>query len=161
MDESEQVYVSAIETPLGILEVRAEEEGIRTIEFVEEAATGYPPVEAEDMQQLVDYFAGKRKTFDLKLAPKGTEFQQSVWEKLAEIPYGVTVSYLDIAKKIGNPKSTRAVGGANGKNPIALVLPCHRVIGSNQKLTGYGSGIWRKKWLLEFEKYGTQTSLFE
>ena len=102
-------------------------------------------------QQLDEYFAGERKVFDIKLAPKGTPFQQSVLAALQDIPYGETRSYGEIAVAIGNPKSVRAVGSANGNNPIALIIPCHRVIGSNGSLTGFGGGLETKRFLLEFE----------
>ena len=103
-------------------------------------------------QQLDEYFAGKRMTFDLLLAPKGTEFQQKVWSALQDIPYGEVYTYQDIAAAIGNPKGCQAVGGANGKNPIAIIIPCHRVIGKNGKLVGYAGGMENKKFLLELEK---------
>lgn len=103
------------------------------------------------MQQLDDYFAGKLKTFDLPLAPKGTDFQQQVWRALLEIPYGETWSYGQLAKHIGRPKASRAVGAANGINPIPVIVPCHRVIGSNGKLTGFGGGVETKAFLLELE----------
>lgn len=101
--------------------------------------------------QLTEYFAGKRKVFDLPLEPHGTEFQKKVWQALREIPYGTTCSYGEIAAKIGNPKASRAVGGANNKNPIAIVVPCHRVIGANGSLVGYASGLQTKEALLKLE----------
>jgi methylated-DNA-[protein]-cysteine S-methyltransferase len=111
--------------------------------------------EADDLtpakQQLGEYFAGKRRVFDLKLAPQGTDFQMRVWKALQEIPYGETVSYLHIATRIGQPSAVRAVGAANGKNPIGIIIPCHRVIGAAGQLVGYGGGLPRKKWLLEHE----------
>lgn len=103
------------------------------------------------MTQLTEYFSGRRKDFDLPLAASGTAFQQSVWQALREIPFGQTASYLDLAQSIKNPKAVRAVGSANGKNPISIVVPCHRVIGTNGKLTGYAGGLDRKLWLLEHE----------
>lgn len=103
-------------------------------------------------EQLVDYLAGKRKTFDLPLAPKGTEFQQNVWKALQEIPYGETRSYGDIAKRIDNPKAYRAVGMSNNKNPLPIFIPCHRVIGTNGKLVGYAGGLAIKEYLLKLEK---------
>ena len=106
----------------------------------------------ECKQQLDEYFAGERMTFDLPLAPKGTDFQQKVWSALQEIPYGEACTYQDIAAAIGNPKGCQAVGGANGKNPIAIIIPCHRVIGKNGKLVGYAGGMENKKFLLELEK---------
>jgi methylated-DNA-[protein]-cysteine S-methyltransferase len=107
-------------------------------------------------QQVAEFFAGSRKQFDFPLDPIGTDFQKSVWRELIKIPFGETRSYLQIAKKIGQPTATRAVGAANGANPIALIIPCHRVIGSNGKLTGYGGGLEMKARLLDFE----QGSLF-
>lgn len=101
--------------------------------------------------QLTEYFAGKRKVFDLPLDPQGTEFQKRVWQALREIPYGTTCSYGEIAAKVGNPKASRAVGGANNKNPIAIVIPCHRVIGANGSLVGYASGLQTKEALLKLE----------
>ncbi|MCK5677367.1 MAG: methylated-DNA--[protein]-cysteine S-methyltransferase, partial [Flavobacteriaceae bacterium] len=99
-------------------------------------------------------------SFDLKLNPQGTDFQQNVWNELQRIPYGKTTSYLDQSKKMGNVKAIRAIASANGKNPIWIIIPCHRVIGSDGSLTGYAGGLWRKKWLLEHENPTKQTSLF-
>ena len=107
---------------------------------------------SECRNQLEEYFTEKRMTFDLPLAPKGTEFQQKVWSALQGIPYGEVYTYKDIAVAIGNPKGCQAVGGANGKNPIAIIIPCHRVIGKNGKLVGYAGGMENKKFLLELEK---------
>jgi len=103
-------------------------------------------------RQLEEYFTGKRKTFDLPLAPKGTEFQQKVWKALQEIPYGETRTYGEIAAAIGNPKAARAVGMANNKNPIGILVPCHRVVGANGKLVGYAGGMEKKEFLLELER---------
>jgi methylated-DNA-[protein]-cysteine S-methyltransferase len=113
------------------------------------------------VRQLDDYFSGKRRDFDMALAPVGTEFQMRVWAALREIPYGETWSYLELATRIGNPKACRAVGLANGRNPIAVVVPCHRVIGANGSLTGYGGGMDRKRLLLDLERStaGTQLEL--
>ncbi|MBL8954533.1 MAG: methylated-DNA--[protein]-cysteine S-methyltransferase [Myxococcaceae bacterium] len=102
-------------------------------------------------KQLAEYFAGERETFDLPLEPRGTGFQRAVWKALGEIAFGETVSYAHIAKKIGRPKAVRAVGAANGQNPISLIIPCHRVIGADGSLTGYGGGLPKKKWLLQHE----------
>jgi methylated-DNA-[protein]-cysteine S-methyltransferase len=104
------------------------------------------------VDQLDDYFAGKRRDFDLPLAPSGTDFQLRVWAALREIPYGETWSYLELATKVGNPKACRAVGLANGRNPIAVIVPCHRVIGADGSLTGYGGGVDRKRLLLDLER---------
>jgi methylated-DNA-[protein]-cysteine S-methyltransferase len=106
----------------------------------------------ECVKQIDEYFKGKRENFFLNLQPQGTDFQRSVWRQLEKIPYGKTVSYREIAGAIGKPDACRAVGNANGRNPIALVIPCHRVIGSDGSLTGYGGGLWRKRWLIGFEK---------
>lgn len=105
----------------------------------------------ECIKQLDEYFSGERKIFHIDVILKGTEFQRKVWNALKDIPYGVTVSYAVIAEKIGNKKAVRAVGNANNKNPMSIIIPCHRVIGSDGSLTGYGGGLWRKKWLLEHE----------
>jgi methylated-DNA-[protein]-cysteine S-methyltransferase len=114
---------------------------------------------AEAARQLAEYFAGDRRTFDLPLAPRGTEFQLRVWRALRDIPFGETTSYGDLALRLGDPRATRAVGAANGRNPISIIVPCHRVIGADRSLTGFGGGIGRKRWLLEHEARtaGTQT----
>ncbi len=106
----------------------------------------------QTIKQLDEYFRGKRKKFELPLNPKGTEFQKKVWLQLMKIPYGKTATYKDIATLIGNPNASRAVGNANNKNPIAIIIPCHRVIGSNNKLTGYAGGLDKKEKLLNLEK---------
>jgi len=106
---------------------------------------------ADAAAQLHEYFRGERRTFDLKLAPRGTEFQQDVWRALQRIPYGATRSYAEVAREIGRPAALRAVGAANGANPIPIVIPCHRVVGSNGSLTGFGGGIETKRWLLALE----------
>lgn len=103
------------------------------------------------VDQLQAYFSGQRKNFDLPLAPTGTAFQKTVWQALCGIPYGQTISYGELAQRIGNPKACRAVGLANGRNPISIIVPCHRVIGANGTLTGYGGGLPRKRWLLQHE----------
>ena len=111
--------------------------------------------------QLAEYFAGSRTAFDLELAPHGTTFQQSVWAALETIPYGATASYREIAVAVGNPNATRAVGMANNRNPIALVIPCHRVIGADGSLTGYGGGLEMKTWLLEHERTVVERGLVQ
>ncbi|MDP5044935.1 MAG: methylated-DNA--[protein]-cysteine S-methyltransferase, partial [Leeuwenhoekiella sp.] len=110
--------------------------------------------------QLEHYFTGDLKDFNLKLNLQGTDFQKKVWLQLARIPFGKTTSYLQMAKDLGDPKVIRAAATANGKNPIAIIVPCHRVIGSDHSMTGYAGGIWRKKWLLEHESPVTQQTLF-
>ena len=112
------------------------------------------------VQQLDEYFTGNRKEFELTLSPKGTEFQGKVWTELLKVPFGKTRSYLEQSKKLGDVKAIRAVASANGRNPISIIIPCHRIIGSDGSLTGYAGGIWRKKWLLEHESGNKQQSLF-
>lgn len=122
--------------------------------------TNAPPVLQECIDQLIAYFEGKRIDFTVPVEQPGTPFQQRVWAELLSIPYGKTISYLTLAKRLGDPKAIRAAASTNGKNNIAILVPCHRVIGSNNDLVGYASGIWRKKWLLELENkitYGVQT----
>ncbi len=149
-------------SPIGILEITGSDSGVSSISFVDDAIDhGETPVALEDcVSQLDEYFSGKRKEFSLNLDLRGTEFQKRVWRELQKIPFGKTVSYLDIALAVGTSESTRAVGRANGQNPIVIVIPCHRVIGSDGSLTGYGGGLWRKRWLLDFESGTPQPSLF-
>ena len=157
----ETVYINS---PLGITKIIGDENGIAVISVSDvgtnEVSAEVPKVLKEAVSQLDEYFEGKRTDFDLKLNPKGTDFQQKVWKALLEIPYGKTVSYMDQTKKLGDIKAIRAVASANGKNPVWIVVPCHRVIGTNGSLTGYAGEIWRKKWLLEHENPSKQQSLF-
>ena len=145
-------YIENFATPLGTMEVEATDDAVLSIHFVDQARPEIPnAVTKVAKQQLVEYFAGDREEFDLPLSPEGTEFQRSVWQALSTIEFGTTCSYSDIANQIKNPKAVRAVGSANGKNPLTIVVPCHRVIGSNGSLTGYASGTDRKQWLLNHE----------
>ncbi|HYC88747.1 MAG TPA: methylated-DNA--[protein]-cysteine S-methyltransferase [Thermoanaerobaculia bacterium] len=143
-----------IETPIGPLHAVFDEEE-RLAELGFQRRTGFSPsmggLKPALRSQLLEYFEGRRKTFDFPLAPKGTPFQLAVWNALLEIPYGDTVTYAELARRIGRPAAIRAVGAANGANPIPVIIPCHRVIGSNGTLTGYGGGIERKQWLLALE----------
>jgi methylated-DNA-[protein]-cysteine S-methyltransferase len=119
-----------------------------------------PPLIIQCIEQLIQYFHGQRRVFELPISQPGTSFQQEVWGHLMTIPYAKTISYIQLAIKTGDPKATRAVASANGKNNVAIIIPCHRVIGANKDLVGYGGGLWRKKWLLEHEMkvaYGVQT----
>lgn len=138
----------------GILEIIEEENGISSINFVEKIENSFETEEVKRcIQQLKEYFLGKRREFDIKLDIRiGTEFQQKAWKVLMEIPYGETRSYQEQAITIGNPKAVRAIGGANNKNPISIIIPCHRVIGKNNKLVGYGGGLLKKEFLLNLEK---------
>ena len=151
-----------IKTSLGIATIIGDENGISVISVLDEGviSTTIPAVLQEAVLQLNDYFEGKRTDFDFTLNPKGTEFQQKVWKGLLEIPFGKTCSYMDLSKKLGDVKAIRAVASANGKNPLWIVVPCHRVIGTDGSLTGYAGGLWRKKWLLEHENPTTQQTLF-
>jgi methylated-DNA-[protein]-cysteine S-methyltransferase len=142
-------------SPIGPVEVSGTQEAIMSVGFVKRRLPDdrdLPECVKEGIRQLDEYFKGIRKRFSLKLLPRGTPFQKRVWQQLKKIPYGKTASYGDVARAIGKPHAFRAVGGANNKNPIGIIIPCHRVIGSNGKMVGYGSGIWRKEWLLEHEQ---------
>lgn len=151
-----------IKTPLGIAKIVGDENGISLISILDEGvvSSNIPTILQEAVSQFNDYFEGKRNDFTFKLNPSGTEFQQKVWAALLEIPFGKTMSYLELSKKLGDVKAIRAVASANGKNPIWIVVPCHRVIGTDGSLTGYAGGLWRKKWLLEHENPTAQGSLF-
>ncbi|HEY6341450.1 MAG TPA: methylated-DNA--[protein]-cysteine S-methyltransferase [Bryobacteraceae bacterium] len=149
-----------LETPIGKLLIAGDGETVRIIAFPKngrardpqpgwiEGSTG---ATEETVRQLREYFAGRRREFELPLDPEGTEFQKNVWRELQGIPYGRTISYGELARRIGNPKASRAVGAANGANPIPIVIPCHRVIGANGKLTGFGGGLPIKEKLLDLE----------
>jgi methylated-DNA-[protein]-cysteine S-methyltransferase len=142
-------------SPLGPIEIVGVQDSIISLDFVDQAPAGdadLPFCLKTCLRQLDEYFNGERKAFLLNLAPQGTPFQKQVWRQLEKIPYGDVVSYAEIAKIIGKPKACRAVGNANGRNPIAVIIPCHRVIGSDGGLTGYGGGLWRKEWLLKHER---------
>ena len=151
-----------IKTPLGIAKIVGDENGISIISVLDEGelSTTIPSILQEAVSQLNDYFEGNRNDFTFKLNPAGTNFQQKVWKGLLEIPFGKTMSYMELSKKLGDVKAIRAVASANGKNPLWIVVPCHRVIGTDGSLTGYAGGLWRKKWLLEHENPTTQGSLF-
>ncbi len=148
-----------IATPVGCLHLTGDDIGLRTVAFCRGAHPVSvarfipdPSLIGDAIRQLRAYFAGELENFDLPLAPEGTPFQRKVWDELCKIPYGETISYGELAKRIGNPNASRAVGLANGSNPIPIVIPCHRVIGSNGQLTGYGGGLPIKEKLLALEK---------
>jgi methylated-DNA-[protein]-cysteine S-methyltransferase len=152
-----------IRTSLGISKIEGDEHGLNAIRVLDsdEPLTEVIPEVLEDaVYQLREYFEGKRKVFSLTLNPEGTEFQKKVWKALLDIPFGKTISYLELAKLLGDVKAIRAVAAANGKNPLWIVVPCHRVIGSDGSLTGYAGGLHRKKWLLAHESPAKQQSLF-
>ena len=154
--EEQKIYGEIYESPVGALTILAEKKGIRAIKFGEDEevkSTG----KANEMtrwavKELEEYFKGKRTKFEIPLNPKGTEFMKKVWKELLNIPYGEVRTYKEIAEKIGNSKASRAVGMANNKNPIPIIIPCHRVIGSNNKLVGYALGLDMKKYLLDLER---------
>jgi len=151
---TETIYKDYYESEIGLIEITASGSALKTLYFVnerDEDGSGSNDVLSDTKLQLDEYFSGKRRKFTIPLDPDGTDFQKLVWEELRKIPYGKTVSYLDIAKKLNNVGAIRAVGSANGRNRISIILPCHRVIGSDGKLTGYAGGIWRKEWLLQHE----------
>lgn len=151
-----------IQTPLGIAKIEGNENGISVVSVTQEGelSSKIPKNLKQAVTQLNEYFEGKRKEFTFLINPQGTEFQQKVWQELLKIPFGKTMSYLDLSKKLGDVKAIRAVASANGKNPLWIVVPCHRVIGTDGSLTGYAGGLWRKKWLLEHENPIKQQSLF-
>lgn len=145
-------YMSQLHTPTGYLRFYANETAVTEIKFYDDSSSeNANEISALAKTQMQEYLAGTRHAFDLPLAPKGTEFQMRVWDQLLHVAYGQTASYLDIAKALNKPTACRAVGAANGKNPIAIVIPCHRVIGANGKLTGYAGGLPRKSFLLSLE----------
>lgn len=154
------MHYDIIESPIGPILLAGDEKGLKRVIFLKDKRKIEIPDDwvenkeffREAARQLEAYFSGKLKSFDLKLAPEGTAFQKSVWKALCEIPYGETRTYKDIAASIGKPKAYRAVGLANNRNPIAIIVPCHRVIGSNGKLTGYASGLDVKEFLLKLEE---------
>ena len=165
--------ITHYDSPIGAIEIRATDTAVSRLEFIGELPTdsairntpyaaskplGAHPLLEEARRQLDAYFSGALQRFDLPLALDGTPFQRQVWQQLLSVGYGETASYQAIADAIGNPKAVRAVGAANGRNPVAIIVPCHRIIGSNRagsgarpKLTGYGGGLWRKEWLLRHE----------
>jgi methylated-DNA-[protein]-cysteine S-methyltransferase len=157
-------------SPLGLLRISATDMYISEIHFIDtlegsgdhvgELKGPLSPIVIQCIEQLIQYFQGQRRIFDFPVHQEGSDFQNRVWNELASIPYGKTISYLEQARRLGDTNAIRAVASANGKNNIAIVVPCHRVIGSKRDLVGYGGGLWRKKWLLEHETkilYGVQT----
>ncbi len=150
-----EIYIDFLESEVGILKIVASDNHLREVIFLDSKTENSSPNQITDFtsNQLSAYFQGKRREFELPLGPKGTEFQQKVWNELTNIPFGTSISYLDMAKRLGDPKTIRAAASANGKNPISIIIPCHRVIGSDGSLTGYAGGLHRKEWLLRHEKH--------
>ncbi len=152
-----------INTPLGFTKICGDKYGIASIVVLnskEPVSENIPEVLKDCVRQLNEYFEGTRQNFNLKLQPKGTDFQKKVWVALQDIPFGKTTSYLKLSQQLGDEKAIRAVANANGKNPLWIVVPCHRVIGSDGSLTGYAGGLHRKQWLLEHESPYSQQTLF-
>lgn len=161
-----EYYHTYYHSPAGLLKISGTEDYIAELSFNDSlqkptsSKKHLPPLLIQCVEQLIQYFNGQRRIFELPLHQEGTPFQQEVWSELIQIPFGKTISYLELARRTGDTKATRAVANANGKNHIAIIVPCHRVIGSNGELVGYAGGLWRKKWLLEHENkvaYGVQT----
>jgi O-6-methylguanine DNA methyltransferase len=147
------MYITYYHSPIGLLQIKGNADFIEEIGYIEnETETAIWQLGEEAKKQFESYFAGKLTDFDLPLCSKGTGFQQKVWQALCEIPFGETRSYGEIATRIGNPKAARAVGMANNRNPISIVVPCHRVVGADKKLVGYAGGLWRKEFLLDLER---------
>jgi len=152
------LYTFDYDSPVGILEISGTAEAIYELNFTDKKQIentlneSHPAILHQCSSQLDEYFQGKRKNFTIPYVLEGTDFQKKVWHALTEIPYGKTGSYQDIAIAVNSEKAVRAVGSANGKNKISIIIPCHRIIGANGKLTGYGGGLWRKEWLLKHEK---------
>ena len=153
-----------LKSPLGIIEIRGSENGIHSVSFTdlkEPEDTVVSDVLSDCLLQLLEYFQGQRRGFSVRLDPEGSEFQHRVWQQLQQIPFGDTLTYLEQAEKLGDVKAIRAVAAANARNPIAVIIPCHRVVGSDGSLTGYAGGLWRKRWLLDHENPPSQTRLFQ
>jgi methylated-DNA-[protein]-cysteine S-methyltransferase len=160
------IHTTYYHSPVGLLKISGTDEYISEVTFHDVSEKNapkkkqLPPMLIHCVEQLIQYFNGQLRQFELPLNQTGTPFQQETWNLLVGIPYGRTISYLDLARQTGDAKATRAVANANGRNNIAIIVPCHRVIGSDGSLTGYAGGLWRKKWLLEHEAkytYGVQT----
>ena len=161
-----ELHYTYYESPVGLLKIGGTEHYIGELTFVddqEQLTHGLPGISEvmhQCTEQLIEYFHGSRRRFDVPVHQEGTEFQKRVWNELLEIPFGKTISYMDMAKRLGDPKVIRAAASANGKNNIAIIFPCHRVIGSDKTLVGYSGGKSRKKWLLQHEfkvAHGVQT----
>ena len=159
-------FITYYHSPVGLLKIAGTDDFIAEVSFhdiskkVEGNKKHMPSMVINCIEQLIQYFNGQRRQFELPIHQPGTAFQQGVWSELMAIPFGKTISYLELARRTGDTKATRAVAAANGRNNVAIIVPCHRVIGSNKELIGYGGGLWRKKWLLEHElkvAYGVQT----
>lgn len=153
------LFTTYYQSPLGLIRISGTPSCISEAHFIDTIQRpptdphkkALPPLAIQVLEQLIQYFSGERRIFEIPVHQEGTVFQQSVWNELVQIPYGRTLSYLELARRIGDTKSIRAVAGANAKNHIAIIVPCHRIIGSKNDLVGYAGGLWRKKWLLDHE----------
>lgn len=161
-----ELYTTYYHSPVGLLKIAGTDHFITEVTFhdtsqkTQAGKKDLPPLLIQCIEQLIQYFHGQRRIFELPINQAGTAFQQEVWNELMAIPFGKTISYLELARRTGDTKATRAVANANGKNNVCIIVPCHRVIGSNKELIGYSGGLWRKKWLLDHElkvAYGVQT----
>ena len=161
-----ELHYTYYESPVGLLKIGGTDQYIAELSFVDNreqikhGEPGLSDVIHQCTEQLIEFFQGRRRDFNIPVHQEGTEFQKRVWGELLEIPYGKTISYMDLAKRLGDPKVIRAAASTNGKNKIAIIVPCHRVIGSDKTLIGYSGGLWRKKWLLQHEfriEHGVQT----
>jgi methylated-DNA-[protein]-cysteine S-methyltransferase len=152
-------FVTYYQSPVGLLKIAGTDQYISEVSFVKDAeavpaltgTTPLPPMAIQAVEQLIEYFHGSRRFFELPISQEGTDFQQKVWHELMNIPFGKTISYLELSRRLGDPKVIRAAAAANGKNNVVIIVPCHRVIGNNNQLVGYGGGLPRKKWLLNHE----------
>ncbi|MBL7767136.1 MAG: methylated-DNA--[protein]-cysteine S-methyltransferase [Chitinophagaceae bacterium] len=158
----EKSCISYFNSPLGPILLEADDQFLYKVNFTERMGpiNGKHKILKQATEQFTEYFKGTLRNFDLPLKPIGTPFQQRVWEALKTIPYGQTMSYMQLSEQLGNTKAIRAVAHSNGRNPLAIIIPCHRVIGSNGKLVGYAGGLDRKRWLLNFESVNSGLSLF-
>lgn len=163
-----ETFTTYYQSPVGLLRISGTEHYISEINFIDTTDAisentvkqALPPMAIQAIEQLIQYFHGNRRVFEFPVSQQGTGFQQRVWHELTNIPFGKTINYLEMARRLGDTKVIRAAASANGKNNVAIVVPCHRVIGSNNELVGYGGGLWRKRWLLEHESkiaHGVQT----
>lgn len=163
-----ELFHTYYQSPVGLIRVSGTDQFISEMSFIDAIQTpptdhhrkALSPMAVLAIEQLIEYFSGQRRIFDFPISQEGTEFQQKVWHELSNIPFGKTISYLELAKKLGDSKVIRAAASANGRNSVAIVVPCHRVIGSKNDLVGYAGGLWRKRWLLEHENkiaHGVQT----
>lgn len=159
------IFFKTIETPIGTIKVESSKVEILSVSFIDNVevnSENQPAVLDKCAKQLIEYFEGSRKQFSVAIKAEGTQFQKSVWGKLEEIPFGKTENYLGLSRQLQNPGAVRAVGTANGKNPLLIIVPCHRIVGSKGELTGYSAGLYRKQWLIEHESkvMGTHLLLF-